>query len=224
MASFDRSTRCVVCICDYTHSPKPTSDPEKELGWLTTDDDALQCCCVGCKSTGTQSPKSGSDPAEELKALLPDDDEPDDLADLADMAYQKILAIDSYLKMLPSPQATDQRSPDINPNRPHISETGDCWDSLPNPAPQVVISTPTTQNKSGTSPGGLSEETLQRKTYGIDELLMLGEATNMEHMELRIHPGALAGKPLKVFTLSFVVNCCFRPQIVLKRCEKRRVL
>lgn len=107
-----------------------------------------------------------------------------------------------------SPQKNHNNLPeDVHQSTVSISEWVD-QQSLPMPPPKVIISTPTPDSKSEiglSTSDSLAGETRQRKVYGIPTLLMLGEAITMKHMELRIHPGALTGKPV-VFAILLLTS------------------
>lgn len=123
--------------------------------------------------------------------------EPDSYADVLLEIIQTYETVESAADMSRSPTTNDDNPlENARPNPANVSE----WveqQSLPMPAPKVVISKSNPESKFETrqsTSGNLAREDPQRKVYGITKLLSLGESIPMEHMELRIHPGALIGK------------------------------
>lgn len=171
-----------------------------------------------CSSEDMQSVKSLSDPEIELEMPF----ETGSFADALFEPLQTYEIVDSGADMSRSPQTNDNGSPeDVCQNPANVSEWVD-QQSLPMPPPKVAITTPIPNSKIETrqsTSGSLAGEMLQRDVYGISTLLKLGEATTMKHMELRINPGALTGKPAvfaipfcQVFTFSSTMICRPRHQ------------
>lgn len=100
-----------------------------------------------------------------------------------------------------------QSSPQAIPSSPaHVSE----WveqQSLTIPEPTDVVTMPSPNDKS-TAPQRMTDSTIiqtsAHKVYDIATLVQLQAAKPMEHMELRIHPSALAGKPISLSTFHAV--------------------
>ena len=101
--------------------------------------------------------------------------------------------VDYAADMMRSPRTNENDRPvDMCQNSATVSEWVD-QQSLPIPAPKLVVSVPTPDSKPEPSQSS-SALSLQPKVYGIPTLLMLGEVITMENVQLRIHPGALTGK------------------------------
>lgn len=180
-------------------------------------DHYLRICMNLCSREDVQTRHSGSDP--ELELEYSDDDSiftnpPFEFLQTYDES------VDPAADMSQSPQE-DGKDPReiVRQNPANISEWVD-QQSLAMPVPKVVISTPTLDNKSEKSEksetrqkisGGLAGEKLQQKVYGIPALLSLGEGMPTKDMELRIHPGALTGKPV-IFIILLLMSLLLHPR------------
>lgn len=95
----------------------------------------------------------------------------------------------------PSTPATDGQLPEVIPPGPATVSEWVEQQALPMVAPSVIVTTSSPEKKaSQESPDSTEGQTSSHKVYNLTTLLQLGVATPMEHIELRIHPSALAGK------------------------------
>ena len=119
---------------------------------------------------------------------------------------------------------TDDLSVTMSQSAPHEATSSPAniseWveqQSLPGVAPTALVTTmpssttttTTLLETSGspvvkTSADSTEAQTSTQKVYDITTLLQLSAATPMQHMELRIHPSALAGK-LSSFSISYTL-------------------
>lgn len=166
-------------------------------------------------SEEVQTKHSQSDPETELESLSDDDffltDRPFDFLQTYDESVNPAADMSQSLQ-------EDGKDPRkiVSQNPANTSEWVD-QQSLAMPAPKVVISTPTPDSKSEKSEthqnisGGLAGEKLQHKVYEIPALLSLGEGMPTKDMELRVHPGALTGKPV-IFVILLLMPLLLHPR------------
>ncbi|MCJ1469638.1 hypothetical protein MMC07_008274 [Pseudocyphellaria aurata] len=157
---------------------------------MTSVDSSVGGSWSMCSSAGMHSLHVRSDPEMEPEGLV----ETDSYTDVLSEILQTYEIVESAADMSRSPVTNDGNSlENARPNSANVSE----WveqQSLPMPAPKVVVSKSTPESKFETrqsNSGNLAGEDPQRRVYSISQLLSLGESIPMDHVELRIYPGAL---------------------------------